>query len=608
MYNRFRQVTTCLQECIVCKSKLSYKGGAINNLHRHLRNVHPTVPLEKIPVEPGINEGASVSFVTVAPVAAAAVSISPFISTPTQRPKRSTRSSMEQFLDKTSTSAKQKKIDEELVKMIATDFQPFSIVDDKGFRKFIHVLNQLYVFPSSKTLSEKMIPDLYHRERASVQERVNKATSVCLTTDSWTSQANTSFMSVTCHFIENYKRASCLLDCFEFSNRYTYVNLAEELLRVAKEWNVENKVVACVTDNIANLAKAVRFLKWIHHPCFANTINLIVRDALKVIKPVVDKVRVIVEFFRRSTAATNMLKSIQQQMGMPDLNLKQDCATTWNSTFYMLKRILESKDAVMSTLCVINAPIAPLSQEKWEVVRETCTVLEPFEQVTLEISTKSYVTASKMLILCRGLQRVTVENQTSILTANVKELVNTLCAMMNKMFHRLEYNIVLSETTILDPRFKKLAFNDTTAFDETVQRITSRAARFSHPSPMSEGQEGTEEKQERRQESDVWRLFEERLTGDSTRRNPLSDSIMEVRSYLEEPLFQRSADPLNWWESRASVYPRLTYLMKLRLCIVATSIPSERIFSKPGQIITDRRSQIRPSIVKQLVFLNANLQ
>ncbi|CAB4060257.1 unnamed protein product [Lepeophtheirus salmonis] len=422
----------------------------------------------------------------------------------------------------TSTSAKQKKIDEELVKMIATDFQPFSIVDDK-----LHAI-----------------------------------------------------------LLKNYKRASCLLDCFEFSNRYTYVNLAEELLRVAKEWNVENKVVACVTDNIANLAKAVRFLKWIHHPCFANTINLIVRDALKVIKHVVDKVR----------------------MGMPDLNLKQDCATTWNSTFYMLKRILESKDAVMSTLCVINAPIAPLSQEKWEVVRETCTVLEPFEQVTLEISTKSYVTASKMLILCRGLQRVTVENQTSILTANVKELVNTLCAIMNKMFHRLEYNIVLSETTILDPRFKKLAFNDTTAFDETVQRITSRAARFSHPSPMSEGQEGTEEKQERRQESDVWRLFEERLTGDSTRRNPLSDSIMEVRSYLEEPLFQRSADPLNWWESRASVYPRLTYLMKWRLCIVATSIPSERIFSKPGQIITDRRSQIRPSMVKQLVFLNANLQ
>lgn len=42
---------------------------------------------------------------------------------------------------------------------------------------------------------------------------------------------------------------SCLLDCFEFSARHTSENLAEELLRVAKEWVVECKVVCCVTDN-----------------------------------------------------------------------------------------------------------------------------------------------------------------------------------------------------------------------------------------------------------------------------------------------------------------------------------------------------------------------
>ena len=52
----------------------------------------------------------------------------------------------------------------------------------------------------------------------------------------------------------------------------------------------------------------------------------------------------------------------------------------------MLKRILESKDAVISTLAVINAPVDPLSREEWEVLQEACTVLEPFEQVTVEIS------------------------------------------------------------------------------------------------------------------------------------------------------------------------------------------------------------------------------
>lgn len=209
-----------------------------------------------------------------------------------------------------------------------------------------------------------------------------------------------------------------------------------------------------------------------------------------------------------------------------------------------------------------------------------------------------------MLILCRGLQRVTAGNQTSVTTANVKEPVDTLCATMDRKFHPMEYNTVLSETTILDPRFKKLAFNDTKAFDEAIQRITTAAARFSQPTPLPGGQEGTEDEQERPQESAVWRFFEERVTGDSTRRNPSADSMMEVRSYLEEPLFQRSADPLNWWESKASVYPRLTHVMTRRLCIVATSVPSERIFSKTGQI---RRSRISPSKLRHLVFLNANL-
>nr|XP_046241207.1 zinc finger BED domain-containing protein 4-like [Scatophagus argus] len=294
-------------------------------------------------------------------------------------------------------------------------------------------------------------------------------------------------------------------------------------------------------------------------------------------------------------------------MDMPELKLKQDCVTRWNSTFHMKKQILESKDAVISTLAVINAPVNPLSQEEWDILQEACTVLEPFEEVTVEISADSYVTASKMLILCRGLQRVTAQNQTSVTTANVKELVDALCASMDRKFHRMEYNTVLSETTILDPRFKKLAFNDTKAVDEAIQRITAAAARFSQPTPLPGGQEGAEDEQEGPQASAVWRFFEERPSEDTTRRKPSANAVLEVRSYLEEPLFQTSADPLSWWENKASFYPRLAHVMTRRLCIVATSVPSERIFSKTGQIMTDRRSRISPSKLRHLVFLNANL-
>lgn len=218
-----------------------------------------------------------------------------------------------------------------------------------------------------------------------------------------------------------------------------------------------------------------------------------------------------------------------------------------------------------------------------------------------------------MLILCRGLQKITLYQQTQVTKGKVGELVTALTASMDRKFHKMEYNTILSETTVLDPRFKKLAFNDNRALDEALQRVTVAAARCTpssepaQPSGGQEGEEGASAPEEEQQTSAVWRLFDARATEDTARRNPSADAILEVRSYLDEPLIQRSADPLSWWETKASVYPRLAKVMAGLLCIVATSVPSERIFSKTGQIITERRNRISPSKLRHLVFLNANL-
>ncbi|KAJ4922851.1 hypothetical protein JOQ06_025923 [Pogonophryne albipinna] len=174
---------------------------------------------------------------------------------------------------------------------------------------------------------------------------------------------------------------------------------------------------------------------------------------------------------------------------------------------------------------------------------------------------------------------------------------------MDRKFHRMEYNTVLSESTVLDPTFKRLAFNDNCAVDEALQRVAAAAARCdlssqpAQPSGGQEGEEGARAPEVEPHMSAVWRLFDARATEDIARRNPSADAMLEVRT----------ADPLSWWESKASVYPRLVKGMARRLCIVATSVPSERIFSKTGQIITERRQRINPSKLRHLVFLNANL-
>jgi hypothetical protein len=74
-----------------------------------------------------------------------------------------------------------------------------------------------------------------------------------------------------------------------------------------------------------------------------------------------------------------------------------------------------------------------------------------------------------MLILSRGLQRVTTEHQSRVTTACVKDLVNSLSSSMDKKFHRIEYNAVLSETTILDPRFKKADFSASSTTEQSTK-------------------------------------------------------------------------------------------------------------------------------------------
>jgi len=103
----------------------------------------------------------------------------------------------------------------------------------------------------------------------------------------------------------------------------------------------------------------------------------------------------------------------------------------------------------------------------------------------------------------------------------------------------------------------------------------------------------------------IWGEFDRRSSSRIT--TPTSSAIIEVRQYLKEPNIRRHEDPLAWWKGRVSVYPRLAAMARRHLSIVATSVPSERVFSKSGQLISERRSRLAAKNVQMVLFLNANM-
>ena len=147
-----------------------------------------------------------------------------------------------------------------VARMIATDFQPFSVVEDEGFKLVLNVMDQRYKLPSRKHFSEKIIPRMYEETREKVKTCVNSTMFLALTTDCWTSRAVNSYLSITAHFIDDkFKRRLAVLDTFPMCERHTAQNLLSKILSILETWEIDKKKICCfVRDNAANITAAIR--------------------------------------------------------------------------------------------------------------------------------------------------------------------------------------------------------------------------------------------------------------------------------------------------------------------------------------------------------------
>lgn len=169
-------------------------------------------------------------------------------------------------------------------------YYPFDIVEDLEFQNLLKMLNDGYKLPSRKTVSNSMIPLLYHQTYEKVQALMTICFAVCLTTDEWTSIKNDSYIGVTAHFIdENASLQSVCLGCDKFEERHTSQNVALFKKNTIQEWRIDNKVAAVVSDNAPNIVGAIKDCKFRHISCFAHCINLVVQRGLKNISDIQKK-------------------------------------------------------------------------------------------------------------------------------------------------------------------------------------------------------------------------------------------------------------------------------------------------------------------------------
>ncbi|KAF2899431.1 hypothetical protein ILUMI_06740 [Ignelater luminosus] len=320
-----------------------------------------------------------------------------------------------------------KKIDEELLTLFTLDYQPFRIVEDRGFRRFVNALNPSYTLPNRQTISKSFIPALYKQCLNKCKNEIKAVSSACLTTDCWTSVNNESFMGITIHYLNNnFEMKSMLLKCCPFPENHTSENLANALQTTVTEWELE--------------------------------------------------------------------------------------------------------DAIQSTIALLNPPLPVLALEEWDHIKDLIKILTPFENVTsaddaAAEKTKKYVIGLVTEAISRRGARNTSESESVDL---------------------------VSETL--------------------SNRPTSEVNNLS-----------------------IWSSIDKVIAKFQPLGTSSSRAIVEVQRYVEQEVLDRNLDPLRWWKEHEYAYPNLSTIVKERCCALATSVPCERLFSKAGQLLNDRRTRLHSS-------------
>lgn len=609
-------------KCNLCKARLSHQS-TISNLSKHLKTKHVGVAFPMANRQSTSNRGemsTASSQVDSPPQPSMLRPVLQPPSSPQQTPSSSHispstsalplpvhQTTISSYIPQKLSLKGNKLITDKLMKLFSVDFQPFSIVEDEGFKEFVSALNPSYQIPSRHVISKTYVPAQYEQCKNSCKEVVQNVKAVCITTDTWTSVNTQSFLSVTAHFINsNFEFNSMLLECSEMLQSHTAPHLAEEIQRITTDWDVTDKVVLAVSDNANNITSVfTKELKWNHYGCFAHKVNLIVNDALEntMISEVISKVRKIVSHFKRSSKSSNKLMDYQKKSGMEPKKLIKDVCTRWNSTYFMLERFVKLEQAIRSTMAVIDTELPAISQNEWKICRELCEVLLPFFKVTNTMSGQNYATGSLVVPIVVGLKDVLKKLSAKPYSDVVQVLLSTLKNGVRTKFENIEKCFILAVSTFLDPRFKAAAFSDQKAAESIKQKVIV-ATRKKYAQQRAEKQNVVTEEDD--DELSIWSSLKKTVAATQSSGTASSQATIELERYLVEDMLSIESNPLTWWRNCAHNYPNLSSLVIEQCCALATSVPCERLFSKAGQLYNDRRNRLNTNKAEMLLFLKSN--
>ena len=246
---------------------------------------------------------------------------------------------------------------------------------------------------------------------------------------------------------------------------------------------------------------------------------------------------------------------------------------------------------------------------RFAVIKVIDEALAPLSCLTDMLSGEEHVTVSVVIpMLCLMETKILKEKDSDTqLTKDLKQRIYTDIKLWYDSYDPSVLNF-LNMASVLDPCFK-LDYVDSEIVPELKKLLLSEGEEIGREATRSATSStvpsSTEPPPKKRNLSS---LFKEKEDHDNLPiLSPAQRINAEMQTYLNRPKLDLEDEPLLWWKHHATEFPILAKLARKCLCVCAMSAASERLFSTSGNIVTPRRSCLKPDKVNMLVFLANNL-
>ncbi|KAL2925252.1 putative AC transposase, partial [Bienertia sinuspersici] len=344
-----------------------------------------------------------------------------------------------------------------------------SIVEHVKLREMLSYLQPKVRHVTRNTILRYCLLE-HERLKSFLRECLSELNSrVCFTCDCWSACTSRGFLTLTAHFVDNnWNLKSRILNFRYFPPPHRGVDISLFVVGLIKEWGLETKVFSMNCDNAGAMDVMVRRLKsnlhsfrplplngrFFHVRCCAHILNLIVQSGMNVIDDSVLKVRGAVNYIAGSDSRLCVFdKCVADSQCNFIGKLRIDCPTRWNSTYLMLKRVIEAKEALILFGTIDLSFDYVLTDEEWKIVEYVCNFLEPFDCITKLFSGSDYPTANLYFPYILAIEKLLVLGHNHKVPS-IQDMASAMLVKFEKYWS--DYSIVLGIAILLDPRYKNV--------------------------------------------------------------------------------------------------------------------------------------------------------